>query len=49
LLGLFSVVALLAQTLHPGAQPVRAAAWYPNADSTFSDVLAAVRRHFWMA
>jgi hypothetical protein len=47
LLGLFSLVVLVAQTLHPGALPVRAAAWYPKAEPTFSDVLAAVRRHLW--
>jgi hypothetical protein len=49
LLGLFSVVVLLAQTLHPRALPVRTAAWYPKADPTFTDVLAVVRRHLWLS
>ena len=26
---------------------IRAAAWYPKAEATFSDVLAAVRRECW--
>ncbi len=48
LLGLYSVVALLGQALH-GASPIaiRTAAWYPKAEATFSDVLAAVRRECW--
>jgi hypothetical protein len=48
LFGLYSLVALLGQTLnqeHP--VPIRMAAWYPKAQATFSDVLAAVRRHCW--
>jgi hypothetical protein len=49
LLGLFSLVMLVAPRLHAGALPVRAAAWHLKADPTFSDVLAAVRRHLWMA
>jgi hypothetical protein len=50
LLGVFSIVALLAdrlqarQLLH-----VRRAAWYPKTVPTFSDALAAVRRHLWLS
>jgi hypothetical protein len=48
LLGLYSLVVLLAQALHPdGKIPIRQAAWYPKAQATFSDVLASVRRHLW--
>jgi hypothetical protein len=47
LLGLFSVVVLLAHALHPEDLPTRRAAWYPKAEPTFIDALAAVRRHLW--
>jgi hypothetical protein len=48
LLGLFSLVALLAEPLHrDGALQVRQAAWYPKPVPTFSDALAAVRRQIW--
>lgn len=48
LLGLYSVVALLGDALHKASPIViRAAAWYPKAEATFSDVLAAVRRECW--
>ena len=48
LLGLYSLVALFGQALHPtGEVPVRTSAWYPKAEATFADVLAAVRRHLW--
>lgn len=48
LLGLYSVVALLAHALHPdGAVPVRATAWYRKTTATFADCLATVRRHCW--
>jgi hypothetical protein len=48
LLGLYSVVTLLAHALHPdGKIPVRGAAWYPKSHATFADVLAVVRRHLW--
>jgi hypothetical protein len=48
LLGLYSVVALLAHALHPdGKIPVQRAAWYPKPHATFADVLAAVRHHVW--
>ena len=48
LLGLFSVVVLGGQALHPdGRIPVAQAAGYPKSQATFSDVLATVRRHIW--
>ena len=47
LLGLFSLVVLLAHALHPQDLPARQAAWYPKATATFADALAAVRRHLW--
>lgn len=47
LLGLFSLVTLLARVLHPATLPTRQAAWYPKAEPTFADALAAVRRHLW--
>jgi hypothetical protein len=47
LLGLFSLVVLMAHALHPDHLPTRQAAWYPKAEPTFVDTLAAVRRHLW--
>lgn len=47
LLGLFSLVTLLARVLHPATLPTRYAAWYPKTDASFADALAAVRRHLW--
>ena len=47
LLGLFSLVTLLARVLHPASLPTRYAAWYPKTDASFADALAAVRRHLW--
>jgi len=47
LLGVFSLVVLMAKVLHPETLPVRQAAWYPKAEATFSDALAAVRRDLW--
>ena len=47
LLGLFSVVVLMAHAAHPDRLPTRRAAWYPKPEPTFSDALAAVRRHLW--
>ena len=48
LLGLFSLVTLLATRLvRDGKLPVRTAAWYAKPTPTFSDALAAVRRHWW--
>ena len=48
LLGLYSVVTLLAHALHPdGKVPILRAAWYPKSQATFTDALAVVRRHIW--
>ncbi len=48
LLGLFSLVTLLAAQLTPQArQAVATSAWYRKRCPTFSDTLAAVRREFW--
>ena len=48
LLGIFSIVALLADRLHQkGLLHVRRAAWYEKSLPTFSDALASVRRHLW--
>jgi hypothetical protein len=47
LLGLFSVVVLLAHAAHPDHLPTRQAAWYAKPEATFSDALAAVRRQLW--
>ena len=45
LLGLFSLVVLLAKTLHPQTLPTRQTAWYVKEDATFADALATVRGH----
>ena len=48
LLGLFSLVTLLAARLHDrGLLRAQACAWYEKAAPTFSDALAAVRRYLW--
>jgi DDE superfamily endonuclease len=48
LLGLFSLVALFVQRLHPdGKVPVLTTAWYEKAEATFSDCLFLVRKHLW--
>ena len=47
LLGLFSLVVLMALRLHPQQLPCQTARWYPKQDATFSDALAAVRNHLW--
>jgi DDE superfamily endonuclease len=51
LLGLFSVVVLMACVLHPQREqlPVAHSSWYDKKEATFSDVIAAVRRHLWRA
>jgi hypothetical protein len=43
--GLFSLVVLLAKTLHSQDLPRRHAAWYAKEEATFADALAAVRGH----
>jgi hypothetical protein len=47
LLGLFSLVLLLAYRLCPTGLPTRQAAWYAKAAPTFADLLALVRRQLW--
>ncbi len=47
LMGLFSLVVVMAHTLHPQELPVRQASWYPKEEATFSDALAAVRQDLW--
>jgi hypothetical protein len=47
LLGLFSVVVLMAHAAHPDHLPTRQAAWYPKPEATGGDALAAVRRRLW--
>jgi DDE superfamily endonuclease len=47
LLGMFSLVVLMAHALHPDHLPTRQTAWYCKAEPTFVDALAAVRRHLW--
>ena len=48
LLGLFSIVAVLASRLGQRARlQVSTSAWYRKPNPTFSDTLAAVRRHIW--
>lgn len=48
LLGLFSVVTLLAQRLtHNQPLPARTAAWYTKTEPTFSDAIAFVRYYLW--
>lgn len=49
LLSLFSLVTLLASCLNQRKRlPILSASWYPKPVPTFSDALAAVRRHFWL-
>lgn len=45
LFGIFSLVVLLAQRLHPEKLPIRSTAWYDKQEASFSDALAAVRLH----
>ena len=46
-LGLFSLVTLLAHAQIPVAAPVRRSAWYCKPLPTFADALALVRRQLW--
>jgi hypothetical protein len=49
LLGLFSLIVVLAHALYPtGALPLPQAAWYPKTHATFHDVLTVVRRRLWL-
>jgi hypothetical protein len=47
LFGIFSLVTIIARTLFPTELPVRQTSCYLKEDATFSDALAAVRRHLW--
>lgn len=47
LLGLFSLVTLLAHQLSEGKPPVQRTAWYIKPQPTFSDAIALVRYHLW--
>ena len=48
LFGLYSLVTLFGQALHPDEQiPVAQAAWYRKPTATFREVLAGVRQHLW--
>jgi len=48
LFGLYTLIVLFGHALHQEDPiPIRRAAWYPKPQATFSDVLAAVRRHCW--
>ncbi len=47
LFGLFSLVVLMAKVLHPQELPIAQTGWYAKEEATFSDALAAVRRHLW--
>jgi len=47
LFGLFSLVTIIAKVLFPNELPVRHNSWYFKTEATFSDALAAVRRHLW--
>ena len=49
LLGLFSLVVLMGQRLHPKRLPIQDCSWYTKEEATFSDVLGAVRSHLWGA
>jgi hypothetical protein len=49
LLGLFSLVVLIAKALHPEELPVPQSEWYHKSEATFADALAAVRRSLWSA
>ena len=48
LLGLFSIITLLAHSLARGGKlPVRQAAWYSKTQPTFSDAIAVAREQLW--
>jgi hypothetical protein len=47
LFGIFSLVTVMAKVLYPTELPVRQTSWYLKDEATFSDALAAVRRHLW--
>ena len=47
LFGLFSLVVVMAKTLHPVTLPIRQTSWYLKEEATFGDALAAVRSDLW--
>jgi hypothetical protein len=47
LFGRFSLGVVLAKRLHPERLPCPQSRWYAQRAATFSDALAAVRRHRW--
>ena len=47
LFGIFSLVTIMANMLFPTVLPVRQTSWYIKDEATFSDALAAVRKHLW--
>ncbi len=49
LFGVFSLVVIIAKVLYPTNLPMRATSWYSKPEATFSDALAAVRRHLWQS
>jgi hypothetical protein len=50
LFAMFSIVVLIAiEMLKDKTMPILECAWYKKSDATFSDVIAFVRRHIWMA
>jgi hypothetical protein len=49
LFGLFSLVTIIAKLLFPNELPVRHNSWYIKEEATFSDALAAVRKHLWQS
>jgi hypothetical protein len=50
LFGIYSIVTLIAAQLIGNQQaPVRITAWYPKQRTTFSDIIALVRRSLWNA
>ena len=50
LLGLFSWVTLVARLQQQErSAPPRSCAWYDKCEPTFSDAIALVRRHLWLA
>lgn len=50
LLGLFSLVVLLVDKLHPdGEIPLLLTAWHQKTEATFSDCLSLTQKHLWQA
>ena len=50
LFGLFSFIVLMAcELLKSKTMTILNCAWYQKSDATFSDVIALVRRHIWLA